>query len=285
MVGRNPEDDDLGLIMKKETKDTLIALLKDRRDLDLLLQYKWYRIPVKSAPQMVKSHTIKYLAFYQPGCFKVDAFKIRWYGAVRNICIMKRKDLLPAETTHPKAEEDYYRIDLEELLQLAEPVFSRRRRRMVFITTTFARFQNAREFNDVFNESPLEEKFWEGLKLSHIDAERQYMEQIRIEEKIQTVYLDFAVFGRERKIGIECDGDTYHTEKDDVKRDKRRSNALESQGWAVLRYTTDAINRNLENCIREVAQTINTHGGLQDTVNPSVSRYLEDGQDQLRLFD
>ncbi len=70
-----------------------------------------------------------------------------------------------------------------------------------------------------------------------------------------------------------------------MKKDKQRSNALESQGWAVLRYTTEAINHNLENCIQEVRKTINTHGGLQDAADPSVSRSLDDGQDQLRLFD
>lgn len=111
------------------------------------------------------------------------------------------------------------------------------------------------------------------------------MEQIKIEEKTKSIYLDFAVFGRDRNIDIECDGDTYHTEKDDVKKDKQRSNALESQGWAVLRYTTDAINHNLENCIQKVRKTINTHGGLQDATDPSTSRSLNDGQDQLRLFD
>lgn len=271
--------------MKKDAKDTLIALLKDRRDLDILFQQQWYRIPVKSAPKMVKDNAIKYLAFYQPACFKEDAFKIRWYGEVKSLAIVKRKELFPAELTHPKAEENYYQLDLVELLPLAEPIFSRRKRRMVFITTTFERFQNARELNDVFSESPLEEKFWEGLKSSNIDAERQYMEQIKEGKRIKSIYLDFAVFGRERNIDIECDGDTYHTEKDDVKKDKQRSNALESQGWAVLRYTTDAINHDLDSCIQQVKETVKRYGGLQDATDPSTSHYLDDGQEQLRLFD
>lgn len=56
--------------------------------------------------------------------------------------MMKRKELLPAESAHPRAEEEYCRINLVELLPLAKPIFSRRKRRIVFITTTFERFHN-----------------------------------------------------------------------------------------------------------------------------------------------
>ncbi len=263
-----------------EEKDTLIALLKYRRDLDLLFREKWYRIPVKYAPKMVREGTIRYLAFYQPATFKEEAFKICWYGPVQSISKLKRRDLLPDESSHPNADTLYYRIELAELSKLANPIISRRKRRMLFITTTFQKLKSARELNDVFLESPLEERFWERLKQERIDAERQLLAQI----KQHIFYLDFAIFSMNGKINVECDGDTYHTSKADVKRDKKRSNILQTDGWAVLRYTTDQINHNLEYCIQQVKETVNQYGGLQDAIDPSKHRYLDDGNNQLRLF-
>jgi hypothetical protein len=98
------------VLMKHKTKDTLIALLKYKRDLEILHKYRWYRIPVKSSPQIVRENKIKYLALYQPKIFKEDAFKIQWYGKIQNISIMKRRELLPEEAVHPHAFEDYYKI-------------------------------------------------------------------------------------------------------------------------------------------------------------------------------
>jgi hypothetical protein len=70
-----------------------------------------------------------------------------------------------------------------------------------------------------------------------------------------------------------------------VKKDKRRANQLESQGWAMLRYTTEDINQRLDDCLHQVKETINTYGRLQDTVDLLHYRYLDTGQSQLLLFD
>ena len=80
---------------------------------------------------------------------------------------------------------------------------------------------------------------WETFKAERIEAERQ----CRVETGSQFFYLDFALFCKERKIDIECDGDEFHSKLADVKRDKKRNNLLESLGWAVLRFTTDDLNR------------------------------------------
>lgn len=266
---------------QENRKDTLIALLKYKRDLGIAQQQRWYRIPVKAAPTMVKKNTIKYLALYQPKVFQEEAFQIRWYGEVKQISRVKRQELLPHEKSHPQAQNDYYKIEINELRTRPHPIISRRPRRMLFITTTFSRFQQARELNDVFYESPLEERVWNALQHEGIEAERQY--GVHISKK--TFYLDFAIFSQARNIDVECDGDRYHTDTPDVKRDKWRNNLLESQGWAVLRYTTDDINNHLEDCISQVKETVNQYGGVQDSTHPSVYRYIPDEtQPQLDFF-
>ena len=272
--------------MKNSTKDTLIALLKYPSDLTIASQHQWYRIPVRSAPQMVREKKIRYLAFYQPKHFKEEAFKIRWYGEVHDILVMKRKELFPEQKSHPRADEDYYRLELSALNERTQPIFCRRPRRVLFIATTLEKFQKAIEINDVFYESPLEEAFWEGLKAENIIAERQYGIELEMErKKTQEFYLDFAVFSRDRNIDIECDGNTYHTDQKDVNRDKKRSNLLERHGWAVLRYPTEEIRKNLQHCIQQVKETVNRYGGLQSAMDSTDYRYLDEGRSQLSLFD
>ena len=99
---------------------------------------------------MVREKKIRYLAFYQPKHFKEEAFKIRWYGEVRDILVMKRKELFPEQKSHPRADEDYYRLELSALNERTQPIFCRRPRRVLFIATTLEKFQKAIEINDVF---------------------------------------------------------------------------------------------------------------------------------------
>ncbi len=203
-----------------------------------------------------------------------------WSG--KKTTVAKRKELLPNEAFHARADEDYYKIEFEELSELSQPIVSHRHRRVLFITTTFSRFINARELNDVFYESPLEEIFWEVLQSEKISAERQYM----VETEEDFFFLDFAIFSKQRNIDVECDGDKHHSTKPDVKRDKRRNNILESKGWSVLRYTTEDITKHLDRCVHQVKETINRYGGLQDIEDLSQSRYLSlNDHGQLSLFD
>jgi len=65
----------------KENKDTLIALMNNKSDFSIAMNDLWYRIPVKSAPKIVKENALKHIAFYQTKTFEEDAYKIQWHGA------------------------------------------------------------------------------------------------------------------------------------------------------------------------------------------------------------
>src|SRR3972149_1587657 len=267
---------------QKEKKDVLIALMNNKEDFKIAHEESWYRIPVQSAPRIVRDKKLKYIAFYQTKIFGENAFKIEWHGEVKNISVVKRKKLFPNLEHDPKAENDYYKIEFDELQKLPSPIISRRHRRVPFITTTFKQFKSGKELNDVFKESAIEEKLWEEMKSKGINAERQYM----IVKDENMFYLDFAIFTKERNIDVECDSDKYHTKKEDIKRDKQRNNILESLGWAVLRYTADDIENNLDKCILVVKETVGRYGGLQDASDKSKYRDLdEDNGNQLLLFD
>ena len=257
--------------MSQSKKDILIAYLPSRADLAIAAHKHWYRIPASTTrvPVCVKKEYVRQIAFYQPKIFRDDSFAIRWYANVKKIRMVKRKKLFPDEPDNLKSNEMYYKIEIEQLMRLPKAIPSLRRRRILFINTTLSRFNKAEEINDLFIESPLEEKFWREFRKQEIRAERQYLETI----SNKNFYLDFAVFCRRSKIAVECDGDTYHNEKDSVQNDKRRDNMLESRGWNVLRYTTDDIVYHLDDSIKQVKDTINKYGGEEDPVDISKYKY------------
>jgi very-short-patch-repair endonuclease len=188
--------------------------------------------------------------------------------------------LLPELPNDPKAEDEYYKIHFRELQVRERPIISRRPRRILFIPTTMLHFERAHEINEVFYESPLEEEFWKALRNEKIEAERQYL----FDEDGKRFCLDFALFCKARNIDVECDGDKFHLDEKDVKRDKKRNNILESFGWSVLRFTTDEIQKNLGEAIQQIKKTVNLLGGLQDVIDPNIFRYLDNGSPQLRLL-
>jgi very-short-patch-repair endonuclease len=271
--------------MKRNTKkDTVIGVLKLERDLPIAVHDKWYRIPVKSAPIIVRDDKIKYLALYQGKMFKDSSSQIQWYGEVKRITVHKRIELLPEENYDSNANEDYYKLELEEMTKLPDPIKAIRPRRISFIVTAFDRFIKAKELNEVFLESYIEEKVWDVLKSEGIDAERQYELPYSENKKQKYFRLDFALFCKDRNIDLECNGDKYHHEnKEDIKRDKGRDRILTKKGWAISRLTRDEINTKLADCIRELKEMIDKFGGLQDKFNTLIYRYISESN-QLRLF-
>jgi hypothetical protein len=142
----------------KQKKDVLIALINNKKDFSIAHEEHWYRIPVQSAPRIVVEKRLRYLAFYQTKVFGDDAFKVQWYGQVKNISVVKRKDLFPGLESDLKAEKEYYKIEFGELRRLPQPIVSPRHRRILFITTTLSRFESAKELKDVLKESSIEKK-------------------------------------------------------------------------------------------------------------------------------
>ena len=158
---------------KKENKELLIALLPKRSALDILKNEGWYHVPVETAP---KRWPPKVMAFYQGKVFgNEEAYKVRYFGEIKTIDIIPRKELFPDdEKNQNKAENLYYRIQLKSLQERFTPIISFRPRRLVFIPTTLEKFENADQINDLFDGSPLEDRLWIALKYINILAERQW---------------------------------------------------------------------------------------------------------------
>jgi len=229
--------------MKSKKNEILVALLPEPGDFEIAKIYNWYRIPVISAPKIIRDKSLKYIAFYHPKVFDKEKFTIRWYAKVSSISVVTRRELFPNQHIDLKAENHYYKINFEPLLRLPQPIVSLRPRRILFIPTSEEKFFNASEINHLFNESPLEEVLWDKFIETKITAERQFYFTYNYRHFV----LDFAIFCKNKNINVECDGDKFHTEIKSIQKDKQRNNILESKGWSVLRFTTNDIVYNLDN--------------------------------------
>jgi very-short-patch-repair endonuclease len=262
----------------------LIALLHTKKDWALVQQTGIYRIPVRRAPEIVRDGTIVHIAFYFPVEYGDDGCQVQWYGKVNNLRIAPRIEAVPDEPHNPKSQSQYYLIGIEHLMKLDEPFVSLRPRRLLFIPTTEEKFFRplSREINHLFNESPLENLLWDSFHQKNIPAERQYLVVAKRKEYV----LDFAIFCKDKNINIECDGDRWHNHKERIEHDKQRNNHLESEGWAVLRFTTDMLTKGLAGVMQTIADTVNRYGGVVASTEVPISRYLQGPKDnQGRLFE
>jgi very-short-patch-repair endonuclease len=261
--------------------EVLVAIMNNQHDFGLLREELWYRVPVDTAPRRWPP---RWLAFYQTKIFGDEAFAVHYYGRVRSIRVVRRHELFPQEPPNPKSDRRYYQVHLQSLERWEYPIFSRRRRRIVFIPTTWPKFANAVEINDLWDESPLEDRLWAELKRVAIWAERQWPHPVGR----AWYFLDFALFCTGGKIDVETDGDTWHAAPKRIPEDNRRDNDLEVSGWHVLRFNGQQIRESMsEYCVPKITEMINRLDGLKE--DRLVPRAFHSGSEgiaqQLTLFD
>lgn len=126
----------------------LVAVMNNRRDFEIARDQHWYRIPVRHAPPGATEATV--LAFYFTRAFGEESWAIHWYAPVYGHELVRRRDLLPEEPHHPRADHLYYQMQLGLLIRLEHPIPSLRWRRITFIETSWDRFMAAREINDLY---------------------------------------------------------------------------------------------------------------------------------------
>ena len=257
----------------------LVAILNNVRDFHIARDQRWYRIPVKSAPRLTHPRV---LAFYQTKAFDADRWSISWYAEVRRVERLTRRELLPEQPEHPRADDEYYCLRLDRLQRRNQPIPSRVLRRVTFIPTTWQKFQDAEEINDLWDESPLEDTLWAAFKHEGIVAERQFV----VSEAKTSYILDFAVACDRGQLDVECDGDTWHLQPNAVRYDKRRGNWLGSRGWSVMRFDGQEINQEMPKCLTQVKAAINKLGGMKrpGTIPRIFRTHAEDYPAQLELW-
>jgi very-short-patch-repair endonuclease len=234
----------------------LVGIINRIKDWKLLQSEHWYRIPKRSAPEGLED--VRYLAWYQTKVFGEEKWSVNWYARVLGITERRRAELLPDEPGHKRAEETYFRIEVSDLLRLPNPIPSRNWRFIVFIPTSLERLLVAQEINDLFRTSPIEDHMYRALVSADMEPERQFF----VSEAGRNYELDMALFCRDGRLDIECDGEEYHAGRDKAEKDRSRDNALASGGWKVLRFSGREILDHTGQCMRVVRRTVKHMGGV-----------------------
>lgn len=147
--------------MISPTDLVLVCLLPKPRDLEIARLLGWYRIPLRSAPKVV---SVDYLAFYQPGSFGERGGQIEFVAKVRGHELATRAELLKDEADHPRAREEYFKIQIGPLERLMEPIIAKKWRRLTFLFTTGEYVLKARVLNDLVVHSDERALLWKSLR-------------------------------------------------------------------------------------------------------------------------
>lgn len=145
----------------KPTDLILVCLLPTPRDLEIARLLGWYRIPLRSAPKVV---AVDYLAFYQPSAFGERGGKIEFVAPVHGHELTTRGELLKDEADHPRAKEEYYKIQLGGLEKLPQPIAADKWKRLTFLYTTGEYLLNAKLLNDLVVQNEERDILWKSLR-------------------------------------------------------------------------------------------------------------------------
>jgi hypothetical protein len=147
--------------MLKPTDLILVCLLPTPRDLEIARLLGWYRIPLRTAPKVV---AVDYLAFYQPSAFGDRGGQIEFIAQVRGHELTTRGELLTDEANHPRAKEEYYKLQIGALEKLKEPVKTDKWKRLTFLYTTGEYLLKARSLNDLVVNGDERQLLWRSLR-------------------------------------------------------------------------------------------------------------------------
>jgi len=232
----------------------LVAVLPNRRDLNILLNKNWYRIPAAYRPKR-KFH---YIAFYQPAAFSHQGKAIRYYARAVGHQTKVRRLLLPEEPHHPRANNHYVKIRVSNIKKLARPIRNIIPRRISFGFTTLERLLKSKNILQLYNVVPTEQIIKNSLRRAGIKALAQYY----VVGEGKRYRLDFAILCRNGSLAIECDNKKAHAGSRRLAKDKAKDEFLINRGWTVMRLPEQDIIYDLDRCILKITLLIRKLGGL-----------------------
>jgi len=140
----------------------LVAVMPNTKDYEIARMLGWYRIPLKMAPKIID---VDYLAFYQTGNFgQAHRWMIESYAPVLGNELTTRAALLRDEVDHPRAHEEYYKIQIGEIKKLEPPISAGKWKRITFLYTLGYLFNQAGIINDLVVKTEDREILWKCLR-------------------------------------------------------------------------------------------------------------------------
>lgn len=153
----------------------LVGVINRKRDFDKARDDHWYRVPQGEAPKGIHA---EYIAFFFSKAFKELNGGIHYYARRTGIELVRRRDLLPDEANHKRADALYHKLQLGELLRKDPPVLNPSHRSVSFIYTTWDRFEQARVLADLYSDADhFVDRVFHVLEEAKIPAERLWQAQ------------------------------------------------------------------------------------------------------------
>lgn len=238
---------------KQESKTVLVGVLKSVNDRRILLKSGWYRIPIAFLPK----RKFRYLAFYQPAVFGKRGKRIEYYARILRKKRTKRIRLLPKEKSHPRAHDDYLKIEFSWIKKLDRPIRNIIPRRVSFGFVSLKTLLSSKNILELYDVPPTEEIMRKGL--NHLDVKT--VQELGVSSGGRRYRIDLAVFCKNGRIAIECDNLKAHSSKAQRKKDKLKDVFLKRRGWRVVRLKERDIIEKPDNCFARVKKLVENFGG------------------------
>jgi len=149
-------------MLPESTDLILVVVITNPRDLEIARLLGWYRIPLKSAPKVI---AVDYLAFYQTAGFgENERWRINYIAPVRGHELTTRAELVRDEPDHPRAGEEYYKVQLGPLQALSRSIQAGSWRRITFLYTTGEMLRNAQTVKDLVVRDDERAILWQSLR-------------------------------------------------------------------------------------------------------------------------
>ncbi|MDP3963345.1 MAG: DUF559 domain-containing protein [bacterium] len=245
----------------------LVGVLKNKKDLRLLLRKRWYRIPAAYMPK----RKFTYLAFYQPASFGKCGKRIERYARVTGRNVVKRIHLLPFEPDHPRRDDMYIKLAVTNIKKLFRPVKNVIPRRINFGFTTLGRLLSAKNILELYGVPATEQMIEKSLKFYGIRPRPQYP----VISGRKRYRIDLAIVCRKGIVAIECDNYKAHAGRVHRLQDRQKDFRLRRLGWLVLRLTERDVIERLNQSMERIKSAVHALGG-QARRRMSVSASFKD---------
>lgn len=229
--------------VEAKRRTVLVAVVNNMDDLRRAASEGWYRIPQRRAPQRVGAD---YLAFYQTGAFRgaEEAQTVTYFAPTRRYRLVTRRELLPGESAHPRANDYYFRIEIGPLQRLERPIPADKFLRVTFIHTSLDRLLNAQSVAELFRKEDPFDQLWAALKAHNL---RPLKNRLLGERPV-----DITLRARSGYLGINCAEENSTQEQ--------RLSILPDR-WDLLTLTSHRIESDLNGCLRQIGSALIGLGG------------------------
>lgn len=154
----------------------LIAIMPEPRDMEIARLLGWYRIRMKSAPKVI---SVDHIAFYQPSSFgKEHRWQVENVFSVTGHELASRAELFKDEADHPRAREEYFKIQLGPMQKLPKPILAEDWKRLNFLYTTGEKLLQADTLKELTVKDHERKILWKALR-ERAEEKQEYRVQGR----------------------------------------------------------------------------------------------------------